>query len=288
MAASFPNPPQSTAPEDEEEVDEEFITKFTTLKMASLTLEPRIPDFLTRSPVIEDAMSTKTSEDQDETMEKCFEYLMGGDKDATYNAYGVARLSREKHIRFLSAALNHKFPSGFIAADASRPWFLYWCLSGLVLLGADISEWRDGVVATARACQNESGGMGGGCGQMSHLATTYATVLALTLVGVDGEDVYEVVDRKAMWRWLNSLKQPDGGFQVCLGGEEDIRGGYCAAVIVSLLGLPTGLSSESPAWNGEDGRTLFSGLGDYIRRCEYLLVVGTCVMSAIDDSANDL
>jgi hypothetical protein len=46
-------------------------------------------------------------------------------------------------------------------------------------------------------------------------------VLALALVG--GEDAYEVVDRKAMWKWLCSLKQPDSGFQVCLGGEEDIR-----------------------------------------------------------------
>lgn len=268
MAPSLQNSSRPPAPEDDEEVDEEFITNYTTLQMASAILEPRITDFLTRPPIIQDILSTKTSEDQDDTVEKCLEYLTGADEDATYNTYGVARLRREKHIRFLSATLNRKFPSGFIAADASRPWFLYWCLSGLVLLGADVSNWRDGVVATARACQNESGGMGGGCGQMSHLATTYAMVLALTLVGVDEEDVYEVVDRKAMWRWLNSLKQPDGGFQVCLGGEEDIRGGYCAAVIVSLLGLPIDLTRESPAWNGEEGRTLFSGLGEYVRRCQ--------------------
>jgi protein farnesyltransferase subunit beta len=108
-----------------------------------------------------------------------------------------------------------------VAADASRPWFLYWCLSALTMLGEDVSSYRESIAATARSMQNESGGFGGGGQQLSHMATTYAVVLALALVG--GDDVFEVVDRKAMWRWLCTLKQPDGGFQVCFGGEEDIR-----------------------------------------------------------------
>src|SRR5690606_19685784 len=55
----------------------------------------------------------------------------------------------------------------------------------------------------------------------SHLATTYAVVLALTVAG--GEEAYEVIDRRAMWKWLCSLKQPEGGFQMALGGEVDVR-----------------------------------------------------------------
>ena len=27
------------------------------------------------------------------------------------------------------------------------------------------------------------------------------------------------------WRWLGELKQSDGGFRVCVGGEEDVRYG---------------------------------------------------------------
>jgi hypothetical protein len=69
--------------------------------------------------------------------------------------------------------------------------------------------------------QNDTGGFGGGGKQTSHLATTYALVLALALVG--GEDAFEVIDRRAMWKWLCALKQPDGGFQVSVGGEEDVR-----------------------------------------------------------------
>jgi protein farnesyltransferase subunit beta len=69
--------------------------------------------------------------------------------------------------------------------------------------------------------QNPDGGFAGGFGHTSHLATSYAAVLSLAIVG--GEDAYECIDRRAMWRWLCSLKQPDGGFQMALGGEEDVR-----------------------------------------------------------------
>jgi protein farnesyltransferase subunit beta len=153
-------------------------------------------------------------------MEACLPFLNGEDEEWRYNEYGVPGLDRHRHIRFLHNGLR-KLSSRFVSADASRPWFLYWCLSGLSLLGEDVSSYRDGVIETARSMQNDTGGFGGGGRQLSHIATTYAIVLALALVG--GEDAFEVVDRRALWRWLCSLKQPDGGFQMCLGGEEDIR-----------------------------------------------------------------
>lgn len=44
--------------------------------------------------------------------------------------------------------------------------------------------------------QNPTGGMGGGHGQLSHCASSYATVLALAMVG--GEEAFELIDREAM------------------------------------------------------------------------------------------
>jgi protein farnesyltransferase subunit beta len=44
--------------------------------------------------------------------------------------------------------------------------------------------------------QNSTGGFGGGHGQISHLAGTYATVLSLAMVG--GEEAFGLVDRHAM------------------------------------------------------------------------------------------
>jgi protein farnesyltransferase subunit beta len=114
-----------------------------------------------------------------------------------------------------------KLPAQYKVVDSSRPWIFYWCLNGLVLLGADVSKYRNRLVETARSIQNNTGGFGGGFGQQSHLATTYAVVLALAIVG--GESAYQVIDRRAMWRWLCALKQPDGAFRLTVGGEVDVR-----------------------------------------------------------------
>jgi protein farnesyltransferase subunit beta len=180
-----------------------------------------IPDLFTQPAPVRDPLVTATSAVQDETVDVCLPFLAGeGPEDFEYNEHGVPRLDRARHVRFLHQCLG-KLPGRFVAADASRPWFLYWCLSALTMLGEDVTTYRESVAETARSMQNDTGGFGGGGRQLSHMATTYAVVLSLALVG--GEEAYEVVDRKAMWRWLCSLKQPDGGFQVCLGGEEDIR-----------------------------------------------------------------
>ena len=137
-----------------------------------------------------------------------------------YNDRGVPHLDRKSHIQFLHKSLR-TLPAPYVAADASRPWMFYWALAGLSAMGEDSSEYRERLISTVRPIQNVTGGFGGGNGQMSHLAPTYAIILALAIVG--GREALDVVDRKAMWKWLGSLKQRDGGFQVTVGGEEDVR-----------------------------------------------------------------
>lgn len=44
--------------------------------------------------------------------------------------------------------------------------------------------------------QNTTGGFGGGQGQMSHVASSYAMILSLALVG--GTEAYGLVDRVAL------------------------------------------------------------------------------------------
>lgn len=187
--------------------------------MAAATAAMTIPDLFTTQPPVKDGLETNTSEVQGETVDVCLPYLAGRGHDE-HNSHGLPHIYRKKHIAFLHSQLG-KLPAPFVGADASRPWFLYWCLNALRLLGEDVSSYRESLVETARSMQNPTGGFGGGNGQMSHLATTYATVLALALVG--GEDVYEVVDRRALWKWLCTLKQPGGGFQMATGGEVDVR-----------------------------------------------------------------
>jgi protein farnesyltransferase subunit beta len=201
------------------DVEEEFVHDFSTT-LSSPAMAPEIPELFSFAPPVVDSLETETSYKQNEVIQDCLEYLTARDEHLIYNLHGVALLDREAHKAFLHKSLG-KYPERFVPADASRPWYLYWCLSALTILGEDVSPYRESLVATASSMQNDYGGFGGGCGQTSHLATTYAVVLALALVG--GEEAYEVIDRRAMWKWLCSLKQPDGGFQVAMGGEEDIR-----------------------------------------------------------------
>jgi protein farnesyltransferase subunit beta len=63
------------------------------------------------------------------------------------------------------------------------------------------------------------------------------------------------------------MKQPDGGFTVCQGGEEDIRGAYCAMTVISLLNLPLELPPDSPARVKGD-ETFLTGLGEWISRIQ--------------------
>ncbi|KAL3303001.1 protein farnesyltransferase subunit beta [Colletotrichum asianum] len=267
-AASQPQPQPQDRPESE--VDEEFIDYESEPEPSAASQHNRaVPALFTTPPPVRDALPTATSKLQDDTLRQCLPFL-AADPGSTAanparNAHGVPALLRDNHVKFLEKQLG-RFPAPYVAADASRPWFLYWSLNALALLGYDTAVYRDDLIATVRTMQNlPGGGFGGGHGQNSHLATTYAVVLALAIVG--GEDAYGVIDRRAMWRWICSLKQRDGGIQMTLGGEVDVRGAYCAAVIVTLLNLPLELSTDSPAWTPERP-TLFTGLADYVRRCQ--------------------
>ncbi|KAL4788267.1 terpenoid cyclases/protein prenyltransferase alpha-alpha toroid [Aspergillus varians] len=225
-----------------------------------------IPALFTEPPVIRDKLITETSELQDETVKKCLPFLGGfhsSQKDPL-NRHGVSPLMRDEHIGYLYDSLED-YPPGFVAMDASRPWMIYWALAGLSLLGEDVSKYSQRAISTITPMQNPTGGFGGGHGQISHCASSYAAVLSLAMVG--GEDALNIIDRQAMWEWLGNLKQPDGGITVFEGGEEDVRGAYCAMVVISLLNLPLTLPPKAKA--REYGlQTFTDGLSEYLSRCQ--------------------
>lgn len=208
--------------------------KKTSSGNSTQNMASSIPALFTSLPPISDHLVTKTSVTQDETVNVCLPFLSGQEEGSGLrrNAIGIPHLDRDRHIQFLHRQLG-QLPGAFKAMDPARPWIFYWCLAGLALLGEDVTSYRERLIETVRPMQNDSGGFAGGFGQDSHLATTYAIILSLALVG--GEDAFEVVDRRSMWRWLGSLKQPDGGFQMSVGGEEDVR-------YVSFFSCPVFLS----------------------------------------------
>ena len=84
---------------------------------------------------------------------------------------------------------------------------------------------------------------------------------------VGGQEALELIDRRALWKWLGQVKQADGGFKMCLGGEEDVRGAYCSMVMISLLSLPLELPPDAPA-RAEGLATFVDGLPEYLSRCQ--------------------
>ncbi|OQD81166.1 hypothetical protein PENANT_c029G03136 [Penicillium antarcticum] len=227
---------------------------------------PGIPALFTQPPAIRDPLITETIDLQNATLEKCLPFLKGihNSQKGPFNACGVPALLRDDHVGYLYDSLED-YPAGFVAMDASRPWMVYWALVSFAMLGEDASRFRERVLATLRPMQNPTGGFGGGHGQISHLAGSYAAVLSLAMVG--GEEAFGLVDRHAMWQWLGRLKQADGGFRVCEGGEEDVRGAYCAMTIISLLDLPLTLPLDSQA-RLAGLETLTHGLPQYLSRCQ--------------------
>lgn len=84
---------------------------------------------------------------------------------------------------------------------------------------------------------------------------------------VGGQEAYDSINRKNLWHYLGQLKQSDGGFNMTTGGEEDIRGAYCALIVLSLLNIPMDLPPDAPA--RKDGLTSFlDHLGPWIGRCQ--------------------
>lgn len=97
------------------------------------------------------------------------------------------------------------------------------------------------------SCQKETGGFGGSPSHVAHLATTYASVMALVSIGTD--EALSVINRKALYQFLSSLKLPNGSFKMHTDGEIDVRGVYCAAAVASLTRIvDEKLFEMTPAW----------------------------------------
>lgn len=72
--------------------------------------------------------------------------------------------------------------------------------------------------------QHPDGGFGGGPGQAAHLLTTYAAICSLAVAGSPGPGGgWDQIDRKKLYAFFMSLKQPDGSFLVAHHSEVDVR-----------------------------------------------------------------
>lgn len=131
------------------------------------------------------------------------------------------------------------------ALDALQTWLCYWCLHALDLLGDFDSDSLRRERMSARLAahlalrQHADGGFCGfPCDALPHLASTYAAVNALVVLGSSVS--LGAIDRRGMLRFLLARKcARSGGFSMHTDGEVDVRGVYCALSIAALLNIAT-------------------------------------------------
>ncbi|XP_012283379.1 protein farnesyltransferase subunit beta isoform X2 [Orussus abietinus] len=156
------------------------------------------------------------------------------------------------HIGFLKKSLI-QLNEQYQCLDCSRPWLCYWILHTLQILGEDLQNPKySKVVGFLAKCQSPDGGFGGGPGQYPHLASTYAAVNALCIIGTI--EAYETINRKGLLHFLTSLRGEDGAFSMHVDGEVDIRGVYCAITVAKLTNVYT--------------LEMFKGSAEWIAQCQ--------------------
>ncbi|EGB09801.1 hypothetical protein AURANDRAFT_24404 [Aureococcus anophagefferens] len=168
------------------------------------------------------------------------------------------RLMRERHVAYLMKGLGG-LGGSYVALDASRPWLCYWILHGMDLLDALPEEKIDDCVATLAKCRSPTGGYGGGPQQLAHCAPTYAASLAIAVLGT--RRAYESVDRKGLYAFLLSMKDPSGGFRMHDDGEVDVRGTYTALAVAALFNVLTPELAEGAAAYALRCQTYEGGFG---------------------------
>lgn len=159
-------------------------------------------------------------------------------------------LKKKRHIDFLTAGLRELGVS-YQCLDASRTWICYWILHSLDLLDALplSSDLETQIANFLNRCQHPDGGFGGGPGQEPHLASTYAAVNALCILG--SKHSFDVIDRPKLLSFFFRMKQADGSFTLHENGETDVRGIYLvasAAVLSNIVSSCSRLFYLSPEW----------------------------------------
>ncbi|KCV68739.1 hypothetical protein H696_05025 [Fonticula alba] len=158
---------------------------------------------------------------------------------------------------FLRNSMFRPMSSAFSSLDGSRAWITFWCTQAGALANITNFDARS-IMDFLRLSQHPDGGFGGGPGLLAHLAPTYAAVA--TLVNLNREGVFEddeplrLIDRESLYRWLMSLKTPEGSFAVHHDGECDVRGSYLALSVAQMTNI---LTPE-----------LLEGAVDWIAQCQ--------------------
>lgn len=145
------------------------------------------------------------------------------------------------HLDYIQQQLTTPLKLYFYVLDSNHSWMVYWLVNSHNIIH-DSPSWEpsiiEGISTKINSLIIEDGakGIAGGAHQLGHIASTYASILAL-VSAKDWKTLSRI--RHNLYKWLLTLKCDDGSFVMHDGGESDTRSTYCALVIASLLDVMT-------------------------------------------------
>ena len=138
-------------------------------------------DDATHSSFLGSRLSNPSIEAFDETRRAVLEALeLAGFSDFEDTITALPALDTPGHKKYCLHKLE-ALPASFTALAASRPWLLFWAVRALSLMGHELPiASKRKCIHLLSLCQSESGGFGGGPGQLPHLAPSYAACATLS------------------------------------------------------------------------------------------------------------
>lgn len=125
-----------------------------------------------------------------------------------------------------------------VSAESQLLNCVYWCVTGLTMLGCQLAELRDAVERFYRDCQRENG-FAQSSRQGAHLLATVSGVQIARLLHLTPPPFRDSV---------LSLRTENGAFVAYEGGEEDVRFVYAAILCLHLIGSELPDCSPTVAW----------------------------------------
>uniref|UniRef100_A0A2M4AQ49 Protein farnesyltransferase subunit beta n=1 Tax=Anopheles triannulatus TaxID=58253 RepID=A0A2M4AQ49_9DIPT len=222
--------------------------------MATSEEQPRNLSQYKRYRFADEGCKTFTSIDQNK-VEASIERIYDRYEQLAALDPSLPKLHRTDHARYLQVSLE-RLSSSYECLDSSRPWMVYWILNAASVLNLRFAdELLNRVVDFLIKCRSPIGGFGGGPGQDPHLATTYAAVNALCIIGTDR--ALDAIDRASLKQFLGAVRESNGAYRMHVGGELDVRGAYCAIS-----------SAKLASFTPEDELKLFEGTAAWIAECQ--------------------
>jgi len=218
-----------------------------------------------------------------------------------------------KHVNFFKKNMR-QLPGQYKTMDTNRLALLYFCVSGLDLLGAldgvekdEIIEYiyslqsplkdHGGFYGYPRVAFHDVGDVGGGaaadeldrCNNQPHIANTYTALVMLIILGDDLSRVNVEGIRHSLRKW----QLEDGSF-CCVHGlsnldsESDMRFVYCAACICYVLDLwdaidVEGMRSFISSSQSYDGAFGMGPLCESHGGCTYCALAALAMLGRLSD-----